>query len=98
MSTTIISSAQKREALATVAAVQGDSGDCEKRRLQSTEVAGQFQGADMFSRLQRASGRPGWNIYAIENGGCVASSARQGLLSVCPDNRAACALLRALGG
>lgn len=98
MNSASVLSAHKGVALDTAPTVQGNTGDCEKRRLQSTEVAGQFQGADVFSRLQRAFGRIGWSIYAVENGSVVASNAAQGLLSVCPDNRAASALLRTLGG
>lgn len=99
MTITTVLSAQKREALATVAAVQGDSGTCEIEQSQYAQVAGHFQaGADVFSRLQRAFGRIGWSLYSLDSGAVVASNAASGLLAVCPDNRAASALLRTLEG
>lgn len=99
MSITHVLSAPKAIALDTAPTVQGNAEDCEKRRLQSTQVPGQVQaGADVFTRLQRAFGRIGWSLYSLDNGTVVASNATQGLLSVCPDNRAASALLRTLGG
>lgn len=99
MTITTVLSAHKGVAPDTAPTVQGNTGDCEKRRLQSTEVAGQFQaGADVFIRLQRAFGRIGWSLYSLDSGAVVATNATRGLLSVCPDNRAASALLRTLGG
>lgn len=99
MTITTISPVQKREALATVAAVQGDSGICESERSQYAEVSIHFQaGADVFTRLQRAFGRMGWSLYSLDSGALVASNATRGLLSICPDNRTASALLRTLGG
>lgn len=98
MNSASVLSAHKGVALDTAPTVQGNTGDCEKRRLQSTEVAVQFQGADVFTRLQRAFGRIGWSLYSLDSGAVVASNATQGLLSVCPDNRAAASLLRTLEG
>lgn len=98
MNSASVLSAHKGVALDTAPTVQGNTGDCEKRRLQSTEVAVQFQGADVFTRLQRAFGRIGWSLYSLDSGAVVASNATHGLLSVCPDNRAAASLLRTLGG
>ncbi|WP_256450079.1 hypothetical protein [Aquabacterium sp. CECT 9606] len=40
----------------------------------------------------------GWHLYALGDGSAVASCAARGLLSPCPDNRAAASLLRMLGG
>lgn len=98
MSITSVLSSHKGIALDTAPTVQGNTGDCDKRRLQSTEVAGQFQCAGTFTCLQRTFGRIGWSLYSLDNGTVVASNALRGLLSVCPDNRAASALLRTLGG
>ena len=98
MSITTVLSAQKAIALDTAPTVQGNAEDCVKRRLQSTEAAAQFQCAGTFTCLQRAFGRIGWSLYSLDNGTVVASNASRGLLSVCPDNRAASALLSTLGG
>lgn len=99
MSITTASTTQKREALTTVAAVQGDSGTCESEQSQYAQVAGQFQACvDVFGRLQRGFGRIGWSLYSVDSGAVVASNASNGLLAVCPDNRAAAALLRTLEG
>jgi hypothetical protein len=74
---------------------QGNSIDCKKERSQSSEAHDQFQA---FDRLRDGFGRLGWCLYALGDGSAVASCAARGLLSPCPDNRAAASLLRMLGG
>jgi hypothetical protein len=91
-------SGHKGIALDTAPTAQGNAEDCEKRRLHSTEVAAKFQGTDVFGRLLRAFGWIGWSLYSLDSGAVVASSAMQYPLLVCPDSRAASALLRKLGG
>lgn len=92
-------SGQKAIALDTAPTVQGNAEDCEEERLQSTEEVEQVQvRVDVFKRLQRAFGRIGWSLRSIDGSAVVASNATRGLLSVCPHNRAASALLRTLEG
>lgn len=63
--------------------------------VKCTEPSDQLQA---FDRLRDGFGRLGWRLYALGDGSAVASCAARGLLSPCPDNRAAASLLRMLGG
>lgn len=83
-----VMSGPKANALDTAPTAQGNPIKC-------TEQHDQLQA---FDRLRDGFGRLGWCLYALGDGSAVASCAARGLLSPCPDNRAAASLLRMLGG
>lgn len=83
-------------------------GQLEKQQanLNQTEAAPQavfsaHQGADEadpLGRLEMAFKRVGATLYRLCDGSFLAVQGSGGAARACPDRRAACALLRALGG
>jgi hypothetical protein len=53
---------------------------------------------DNFSRLERGFGAIGWNLFYLDGDACLAVHRKWQVSQVCPDLRAAAALLRRVGG
>lgn len=58
----------------------------------------QAEDTDPVTRLEAAFKRVGATLYALCDGSFLAVQIQGGASQACPDRRAACALLRALGG
>lgn len=53
---------------------------------------------DTFKRLERGFSAVGWNLFNLDGDSCVAVHRKWQMSQVCPDLRAAAALLKRVGG
>ena len=53
---------------------------------------------DIFKRLERGFGAIGWNLFYLDGEACLAIHRKWQMSQVCPDLRAAAALLKRVGG
>jgi hypothetical protein len=71
-------------------------------RRQSSEDIRQLQELgeklDIFTRLERAFSSLGWSLFPLSGDSCLAVHRKWQMSQVCPDYRAASALLRRIGG
>lgn len=53
---------------------------------------------DIYTRLERAFSNLGWSLFPLSGDSCLAVHRKWQMSQVCPDYRAASALLRRIGG
>lgn len=65
---------------------------------QATPLQAAAERMDAFKRLERGFDAVGWNLFYLDGDSCVAVHRRWQMSQVCPDLRAAAALLKRVGG
>ena len=65
---------------------------------QATPLQAVADRMDAFNRLERSFGAIGWSLFNLDGDACLAVHRKWQMSQVCPDLRAAAALLKRVGG